>query len=346
MKAAGRVLVIGAALALGVAATALAADITGAGATFPYPLYAKWADAYKTETSIGLNYQSIGSGGGINQIKAKTVNFGASDKPLEPQELEKDGLMQFPTVIGGVVPVVNLEGIKPGELQLNGQVLADIYIGKITKWNAPEIAKLNAGVKLPDKDITVVHRSDGSGTTFIFTNYLAKVSSEWKEKVGCEASVSWPSGVGGKGNEGVASYVERIAGSIGYVEYAYALQNKMTSTALQNHDGLFVKPEVKNFQSAAADADWTKTKNFYLILTDQPGKDTWPICGATFILMHKEQQDAESAGRVLTFFGWAYKNGNKMAEELGYIPMPANVIEMIHKEWKEMKGPDGKPISS
>ena len=332
-------------LCLGVAASAFAADITGAGATFPYPLYAKWAEAYKNQTGIGLNYQSIGSGGGINQIKADTVNFGASDMPLEPDELEKAGLVQFPTVIGGVIPVVNLEGVKPGEIKLNGEVLADIYLGKITKWNNPEIAKLNKGLKLPDKDISVVHRSDGSGTTFIFSNYLSKVSPKWKEAVGSGVSVSWPAGVGGKGNEGVASYVQRISGSIGYVEYAYVLQNNMTYTMMQNREGQFVKPEAKNFQAAAAGADWAHSKGFYMILTDEPGKDTWPISGATFILMHKTQKDPETAKRVLDFFTWAYQNGGKLADELSYIPMPASVVELIRKEWKaEIKGPDGKPI--
>ena len=332
-------------LCLGVAASAFAADITGAGATFPYPLYAKWAEAYKNQTGIGLNYQSIGSGGGINQIKAETVNFGASDMPLEPDELEKAGLVQFPTVIGGVIPVVNLEGVKPGEIKLNGEVLADIYLGKITKWNNPEIAKLNKGLKLPDKDISVVHRSDGSGTTFIFSNYLSKVSPKWKEAVGSGVSVSWPAGVGGKGNEGVASYVQRISGSIGYVEYAYVLQNNMTYTMMQNREGQFVKPEAKNFQAAAAGADWAHSKGFYMILTDEPGKDTWPISGATFILMHKTQKDPETAKRVLDFFTWAYQSGGKLADELSYIPMPASVVELIRQEWKaEIKGPDGKPI--
>ena len=332
-------------LCLGVAATAFAADITGAGATFPYPLYAKWAEAYKNQTGIGLNYQSIGSGGGINQIKAGTVDFGASDMPLEPEELEKAGLVQFPTVIGGVIPVVNLEGVKPGEIKLSGEVLADIYLGKITKWNNPEIAKLNKGLKLPDKDISVVHRSDGSGTTFIFSNYLSKVSPKWKEAVGSGVSVSWPAGVGGKGNEGVASYVQRISGSIGYVEYAYVLQNNMTYTMMQNREGQFVKPEAKNFQAAAAGADWAHSKGFYMILTDEPGNDTWPISGATFILMHKTQKDPETAKRVLDFFTWAYQNGSKLADELSYIPMPTSVVELIRKEWKsEIKGPDGKPI--
>ena len=345
MRSLMRILTMFMMLCLGVAATAFAADITGAGATFPYPLYAKWAEAYKNQTGIGLNYQSIGSGGGINQIKAGTVNFGASDMPLEPEELEKAGLVQFPTVIGGVIPVVNLEGVKPGEIKLSGEVLADIYLGKITKWNNPEIAKLNKGLKLPDKDISVVHRSDGSGTTFIFSNYLSKVSPKWKEAVGSGVSVSWPAGVGGKGNEGVASYVQRISGSIGYVEYAYVLQNNMTYTMMQNREGQFVKPEAKNFQAAAAGADWAHSKGFYMILTDEPGKDTWPISGATFILMHKTQKDPETAKRVLDFFTWAYQNGGKLADELSYIPMPTSVVELIRKEWKaEIKGPDGKPI--
>ena len=345
MRSLMRILTMFMMLCLGVAASAFAADITGAGATFPYPLYAKWAEAYKNQTGIGLNYQSIGSGGGINQIKADTVNFGASDMPLEPDELEKAGLVQFPTVIGGVIPVVNLEGVKPGEIKLNGEVLADIYLGKITKWNNPEIAKLNKGLKLPDKDISVVHRSDGSGTTFIFSNYLSKVSPKWKEAVGSGVSVSWPAGVGGKGNEGVASYVQRISGSIGYVEYAYVLQNNMTYTMMQNREGQFVKPEAKNFQAAAAGADWAHSKGFYMILTDEPGKDTWPISGATFILMHKTQKDPETAKRVLDFFTWAYQSGGKLADELSYIPMPASVVELIRQEWKaEIKGPDGKPI--
>ena len=345
MRSLMRILTMFMMLCLGVAASAFAANITGAGATFPYPLYAKWAEAYKNQTGIGLNYQSIGSGGGINQIKADTVNFGASDMPLEPDELEKAGLVQFPTVIGGVIPVVNLEGVKPGEIKLNGEVLADIYLGKITKWNNPEIAKLNKGIKLPDKDISVVHRSDGSGTTFIFSNYLSKVSPKWKEAVGSGVSVSWPAGVGGKGNEGVASYVQRISGSIGYVEYAYVLQNNMTYTMMQNREGQFVKPEAKNFQAAAAGADWAHSKGFYMILTDEPGNDTWPISGATFILMHKTQKDPETAKRVLDFFTWAYQSGGKLADELSYIPMPASVVELIRQEWKaEIKGPDGKPI--
>jgi phosphate transport system substrate-binding protein len=292
-----------------------------------------------------VNYQSIGSGGGISQIKAKTIDFGASDMPLEPEELEKAGLVQFPTVIGGVIPVVNLEGVKPGEIKLSGRVLADIYLGKITKWNNPEIVKLNEGVKLPDKHISVVHRSDGSGTTFTFSNYLSKVSPEWKQAVGIGVSVSWPAGAGGKGNEGVASYVQNISGSIGYVEYAYVLQNNMTYTMMQNREGQFVKPDAKNFQAAAADADWANSKDFYIVLTDQPGKDTWPISGATFILMHKVQKDPATAKRVLDFFTWAFQSGGKMANELSYIPMPDSVVELIHKEWKaKINGPGGKPI--
>jgi len=329
----------------GVAATAIAADITGAGATFPYPLYAKWAEAYKNETGIGVNYQSIGSGGGIHQIKAKTIDFGASDMPLEPEELEKAGLVQFPTVIGGVIPVVNLEGVKPGEIKLSGRVLADIYLGKITKWNNPEIVNLNEGVKLPDKHISVVHRSDASGSTFTFSNYLSKVSPEWKQAVGTGVSVSWPAGMGGKGNEGVAAYIQNFSGSIGYVEYAYVLQNNMTYTMMQNREGQFVKPDAKNFQAAAADADWANSKDFYIVLTDQPGKDTWPISGATFILMHKVQKDPKTAKHILDFFTWAYQSGGKLANELGYIPMPASVVELIHKEWKAgINGPDGNPI--
>ena len=321
-----------------------AANITGAGATFPYPVYAKWAEAYKAKTNVNMNYQSIGSGGGIKQIKSKTVDFGASDKPLKPEELEASGLLQFPTVMGGVVPVFNVKGIAPGGIKLTGPVLAKIYLGEITKWNAPEIEQINSGMKLPNADISVVHRSDGSGTTFIFTNYLSKVSPVWKDKVGNDASVAWPVGVGGKGNEGVASYVQRISGSIGYVEYAYALQNKMSYAQLQNREGRFVKPESKNFQAAAAGADWKHAPGFYMILTDEPGRESWPITGATFILMHKVQKDPEAAKRVLEFFNWAYKNGDRMAEKLDYIPMPDSVVKLIHQEWKMIKGFDGKPV--
>jgi phosphate transport system substrate-binding protein len=327
------------------AANVFAGDITGAGATFPYPIYAKWAEAYKAKTGIGMNYQSIGSGGGIKQIQAKTVDFGASDKPLKPEELDKNGLMQFPAVMGGVVPVINLADVTPGQIKLNGSVLADIFLGKIKKWNDPAIAALNKDVHLPDSAITVVHRSDGSGTTFIFTNYLSKVSPEWKSKVGEEASVSWPAGVGGKGNEGVASYVKQIKGSIGYVEFAYALQNKMNYTQLQNKDGQFVKPDEDSFKAAAANAHWDKAPGFYEILTDEPGKQSWPITGATFILMHKAQDKPENAKEVLKFFDWAYSNGSKLALDLDYIPMPDNVVKLVKSAWKsQIKDTSGKPV--
>ena len=263
---------------------------------------------------------------------------------MKAEELNEAGLIQFPTVMGGVVPVLNLKGIDPGEIKLTGPILAKIYMGEITKWNAPEITKLNAKVKLPADDITVVHRSDGSGTTFIFTNYLCKVSPEWQEKIGNDASVAWPAGVGGKGNEGVASYVQRISGSIGYVEYAYALQNKMTYALLQNREGNFVKPESRNFQAAAAGADWQNAPGFYMILTDEAGNESWPITGATFILMHKTQKNPEVARQVLAFFNWAYENGDQMAEQLDYIPMPDAVVKLIRQQWQEIKGPDGKPV--
>jgi phosphate transport system substrate-binding protein len=344
MKRVSSYLIVSAICIFMLSTVAMAAEITGAGATFPYPVYAKWAQAYKNKTGIGMNYQSIGSGGGIKQITAGTVQFGASDKPLKPEVLEQYGLVQFPTVMGGVVPVIHVKGIGAGKLKLSGKVLAKIYLGEITKWNAPEIADLNKGLKLPDSEITVVHRSDGSGTTFIYTNYLSKVSPDWKTKVGNDASVSWPVGVGGKGNEGVASYVQRIAGSIGYVEYAYCLQNKMSYVLLQNRDGRYVKPTAKNFQSAAAYADWSNAPGFYQILTDQPGKNSWPITGATFILMHKVQKNPHGAKEVLKFFKWAYAHGDKMAQELDYIPMPDNVVKLIFKEWQEIKGPGNKMI--
>jgi phosphate transport system substrate-binding protein len=325
--------------------TASAADITGAGATFPFPIYAKWAEAYKAKTGIGLNYQSIGSGGGIKQIQAKTVDFGASDKPLKPEELDKYGLMQFPTVMGGVVPVINLSGVQVGQIKLNGPVLADIFLGKIRKWNDAPIAALNKGVALPNQNITVVHRSDGSGTTFIFTNYLAKVSPEWKQKVGEDAAVAWPAGVGGKGNEGVASYVQRIKGAIGYVEYAYALQNKMNYVTLQNKDGQFVKPDEESFKAAAAGANWEKAPGFYEILTNEPGKESWPITGATFILLHKTQDKPAQAAEVLKFFDWAYANGDKMASDLDYIPMPDKVVKLIQNAWRsQIQDTSGKPV--
>ena len=326
-------------------ATTQAADITGAGATFPYPIYSKWAEAYKAKTNIGLNYQSIGSGGGIKQIKAKTVDFGASDMPLKADVLAKEGLMQFPTVIGGVVPVVNVEGITPGQLQLTGTVLADIFMGKILMWNDPAIVALNKTAKLPAMPITVVHRSDGSGTTFIFTNYLSKVSADWKAKVGNDTAVAWPAGVGGKGNEGVSSFVQRIKGAIGYVEYAYAKQNKMSHTMMQNKTGAFVAPDDTTFQAAAAGADWENAPGFYEILTDEPGKMSWPITGATFILMHKAQDKPENAKEVLKFFDWAYANGDKMALDLDYVPLPDSVVKLIAKAWKaEIKAADGKAV--
>lgn len=322
-----------------------AADITGAGSTFAYPILAKWAQAYQAKTGIGLNYQSIGSGGGIKQIQAKTVDFGASDKPLTPQELEKHGLTQFPIIMGGVVPVVNLPGVAPGQLKLTGPVLADIFLGKIKRWNDPVIAGLNPGLALPDQAITVVHRSDGSGTTFIFTNYLSKVSPEWKGKVGEEASVSWPVGVGGKGNEGVASYVRQIKGSIGYVEYAYALQNKMTYTLLKNRAGNFVAPSEQSFRAAAANAEWEKVPAFYEILTDEPGNESWPITGATFVLMHKVQQKPEVGKAVLSFFDWAFREGEKLALDLDYIPIPPKVVKLIEASWKtQIRDASGKAL--
>jgi len=331
-------------LCLFVATAAFAVDITGAGATFPFPLYAKWAEAYKAKTGVGLNYQSIGSGGGIKQIEAKTVAFGASDMPLTLEELEKNGLQQFPTVMGGVVLGINIEGIKSGEMKLNGEVLADIYLGKIKKWTDPAIAKLNPGLKLPDAEITVVHRSDGSGTTFIFTNYLCKMSSAWKEAVGNSVSVAWPAGVGGKGNEGVASYIQQVKNSIGYVEYAYALENKIPHTLMQNLEGEFLQPNIETFQAAAAGAKWQEAPGFYEILTNEPGKKSWPITGATFILMQKVQDNPGQAQEVLKFFAWAYANGGKMAEDLVYVPMPASVVELIENSWKQIKTASGAPV--
>jgi phosphate transport system substrate-binding protein len=333
---------------LGTTMSSTAADvqfISGAGATFPYPVYAKWAEAYAAKTGVKMNYQSIGSGGGIKQIKARTVDFGASDAPLKPGDLDKAGLLQFPMIMGGVVPVVNLPNIAPGTLKLDGQVLADIYLGKVKKWNDPAIAKLNAGVKLPGTAISVVHRADGSGTTWIFTNYLSKVSGEWKSKVGNDKAVSWPAGIGGKGNEGVASYVTRIKGSIGYVEYAYALQNKMNHVKLQNQAGNFVGPSSETFQAAAANADWSHAPGFYMVLTNQPGKESWPITGASFILVYKTQAKPQVGSAVLKFFDWAYHNGQKMAEELDYVPMPDSVVKLVENTWtSSIHGQDGNPV--
>jgi phosphate transport system substrate-binding protein len=325
------------------ATLAHAADISGAGATFPYPLYAKWADAYKKETGIGLNYQSIGSGGGIKQIQQKTVTFGASDMPLEPKQLSASGLVQFPTVVGGDVPVVNLDGVKAGDLVLDGPTLANIYLGKITKWDDSAIQKLNPNVKLPSNAIAVVHRSDGSGTTFIFTNYLSKVSPEWSDNVGAATSVEWPVGIGAKGNEGVANNVIQTKGAIGYVEYAYAKENNMTTVSMNNKDGKVVKPDAAAFQAAAAHADWEKADSYYVILTNEPGPDSWPIAGATFILMYKQPANVNDSALALKFFDWAYTNGSKMAEDLDYVPLPKDVVDHIREMWTaNIKGSDGK----
>src|SRR6476619_6054916 len=338
------ILAIGA-VAAAIAYPALAIDISGAGATFPYPVYAKWADAYKKETGNGLNYQSIGSGGGIKQITAKTVTFGATDMPLKPEQLAKDGLVQFPTVIGGDIPVVNLQDIKSGDLKLDGPTLAKIFLGEIKTWNDPAIQKLNPSAKLPSQAIVVVHRSDGSGTTFIWTDYLSKVSADWKSKVGANTSVEWPVGIGAKGNEGVANNVANTKGSIGYVEYAYAKQNKMTTVSMINKDGKTVAPSAASFQAAAASADWEKADGFYVILTDEPGAGSWPIAGATFILIHKQPADQAAAAEALKFFNWAYAKGDKMAEDLDYVPMPDNVVTAIQKVWAaQIKDASGKPL--
>jgi phosphate transport system substrate-binding protein len=328
-----------------VMSSALAADITGAGSSFAYPIYTKWAEAYKASSGVGLNYQSIGSGAGIKQIKARTVDFGASDMPLSEEELAADGLMQFPTIMGGVVIVVNLDGVAPGQLKMSGPVLADIYLGKVTKWNAPEIAALNPGVKLPDADITVVHRADGSGTSFLFTDFLSKTNAEWKSKIGAGTAVKWATGVGGKGNDGVAANVQRIKGSVGYVEWAYAKKNNMTHTQLKNHDGQFLQPGDDVFKAAAANADWAKTPGFGVVLTDQPGKAAWPITGATFALLHKTQADAAKGKEVLKFFEWSFKNGAAAADALDYVPLPASVTKLIEAAWKnQVKDAAGKPV--
>jgi phosphate transport system substrate-binding protein len=334
-------------VAAGVLSAGVAAaqrTISGAGATFPYPVYAKWAAEYAKQTGVLLNYQSIGSGGGIAQIKAKTVDFGASDAPLTKKELDEIGLIQWPMIMGGVVPVLNVAGIVPGALKLTPTLLADIFLGKVAKWNDPQIEVINQGVKLPDHAITVVHRADGSGTTWIFTNYLDKVSPGWHSKVGTDKAVAWPTGVGGKGNEGVAAYVQRINGAIGYVEYAYALQNKMTYAKLRNAAGNFVSPTSTTFQAAAANADWTNAPGLYMVLTNQPGKDSWPITGASFILFYKDQPDAAKADAVLKFFAWSYANGQKMAEELDYVPIPMNVVHMVEDTWKSEVKSDNKAV--
>jgi phosphate transport system substrate-binding protein len=323
---------------------AAALDISGAGATFPYPIYAKWADTYKKETGTGLNYQSIGSGGGIKQIQNKTVTFGATDMPLKGAALDKDGLVQFPMVMGGVVAVVNLDGIKPGEITLDGPTLAKIFLGEIKKWDDPAIQKLNSGVKLPSQAIAVVHRSDGSGTTFVFTDYLGKVHADWKSKVGSNTSVEWPVGIGAKGNEGVANNVAQTKGSVGYVEYAYAKQNKLTHTKLINKDGKAVEPTMESFTTAASNANWKSAPGFGLILTNEAGTASWPLTAATFILIHKQPKDPAAAAEALKFFDWAYKNGRKAAEDLDYVPMPDNVTADVRKAWGEIKDAGGKSL--
>ena len=322
---------------------AMAQDVTGAGASFPAPLYAKWADAYNKATGQKINYQSVGSSAGLRQIRGKTVDFGASDIPLSDADLAKDNLVQFPTVMGGVVPVINVRGVTPGQLRLNGQVLGDVFLGKIAKWNDPAIAALNPGVPLPDAAIAVVRRADGSGTTFIFTNYLSKVNADWKAKVGEGAAVNWPTGAGGKGNEGVAAFVQRLPNSIGYVEYSYAKANKMSHVLLRNQAGNFVAPDDMTFKAAAAGAEWQKT--FFQILTEQPGKDAWPITGATFIVMHKIQDKPAQATAALKFFDWAFSSGDAMSAELDYVPMPDAVEAMVRRQWAEIKDASGKPVA-
>jgi phosphate transport system substrate-binding protein len=332
-------------IAVATLSSAPAAEISGAGATFPYPIYAKWADAYKKETGTGMNYQSIGSGGGIKQIQAKTVTFGATDAPLSGADLEKDGLVQFPLVMGGIVPVVNLEGIAPGSLTIDGPTLAKMFLGEIKNWNDAAIQKLNPGVKLPSQAIAVVHRSDGSGTTFNFTDYLSKVSPDWKSKVGSNTAVEWPVGIGAKGNEGVANNVAQTKGSVGYVEYAFAKQNKLTFTKMVNKDGKTVAPTIETFQTAAANADWNSVPGYGVILSNQPGATSWPMTAATFILIHKQPKDPAAAAEALKFFAWAYAKGGKMAEDLDYVPMPAKVVDEVQKVWaSQIKDKSGKPL--
>jgi len=336
---------LGAAAAAVLSYSAQAIDVTGAGATFPYPIYAKWADAYKRATGVGMNYQSIGSGGGIKQITAKTVDFGASDAPMKAEDLEKNGLVQFPAIMGGVVPVYNLKGVKSGEVKLSGALLADIYLGKIKMWTDPAIARLNPSVALPNQAISAVNRSDGSGTTFLFTNYLSKVSAEWKSSIGEGTAVKWSTGVGGKGNEGVANYVARIDGSIGYVEYAYAKQNKLSYAQMFNKDGAVVTPNDDSFKAAAAGADWNSVPGMGVVLTNQPGKASWPMTGASFILIHKVQEKPEHGKEVLKFFEWSFKNGARMADELDYVPMPDPVVKLIQSVWKsQIKDTSGKVL--
>lgn len=332
MKFIARAALVATALTAG-ALSARAADISGAGATFPFPLYAKWAEAYKKDTGVGLNYQSIGSGGGIKQIQAKTVTFGASDIPQTADDQKKFGLVQWPMVMGGIVAVVNLDGVKSGDLVIDGATLADVFLGKIKTWDAPELKKLNPNAKLPSSAITVVHRADGSGTSFNFTNYLDKVSPEWHDKVGVSQTPEWPAGVGSKGNDGVAGTVGQTKGAIGYVEYAYAKQQKLTYADMINKDGKKVEPTVPAFQAAAANAKWADAPGYYQVLTDEPGAASWPLTAATFILMYKEPTDKAASADALKFFDWAFAKGDKMAEDLDYIPMPASVVTLIKKTW-------------
>ena len=336
---------LGAALMLTATTVQAAGALSGASATFPAPIYAKWAEAYKARTGVSLNYQAIGSGGGIKQINASTVDFGASDKPLKPGDLAAGGLAMFPTVVGGVVPVMNLPGIKAGQLKMTGANLADIYRGAIKRWNDPILVRSNPGVTLPNLPITVVHRADGSGTTFLFTSYLSLKAPHWAREVGANDSVQWPVGVGGKGNDGVAAQVKQTPGSIGYVEYAYAKQNAMTYALMQDKAGQFIAPTAANFRAAAANAKWASAPGFYLLLLDQPGANAWPITGATFILVHTRQADAGKGREVLSFFDWCYKNGDAAAEQLDYVPLPASVKELIRKSWSKVVGPDGTPVS-
>jgi len=333
-------------IAFGAASMAAhAVDITGAGASFPYPIYAKWAAKYHEETGNRVNYQSIGSGGGQQQIIAKTVDFGASDDPMKAETLEKENLLQFPAIVGGTVPVVNIDGIKPGELKLSGALVADIYLAKVKKWDDAAIKALNPGLNLPNADIIVVHRSDGSGTTFGWTNYLSKVSPDWKNNVGEGKAVKWPTGQGGKGNEGVAAYVRQLKNSIGYVEYAYAKQNNLSWTQLQNQDGKFVQPTQEAFAAAAANADWAGAPGMGVVLTNEPGAESWPVTAASFILIHKKQDKPENGKEVLSFFDWAFKNGGKMAAELDYVPLPDAVTNQIRAVWaKDIKAADGSAI--
>ena len=340
-----RFAIAAAAAALGFAAVlAAAADISGAGATFPYPIYAKWADAYKRLTGIGLNYQSIGSGGGIKQIKAKTVTFGASDMPLKPDDLKAAGLLQFPMIIGGVVPVVNIKGVGPGQLHLDGATVASIYLGDITKWDDPQIKRLNPKLALPATAIAPVYRSDGSGTNFLFSDYLSKESPKFKSTIGANTSVQWPIGIGAKGNEGVANMTTQTDGAIGYVEYAYAKQNKMAYTLLTNKAGAAVAPSAESFQAAAGNADWAGADSYYVILTDQAGAKSWPITGASFILVYKEPAEPAPVNEALKFFAWAYKDGASMASELDYVPLPAALIEQVKKTWATAITSGGHPV--